>query len=149
MFHDNSARTAPDIAVYQSTDQSVINDTLTDITDLSVSVVLGRTYIIKAVLFGRGLVTGIKVAFSGTATMTNFSVGCPNAVTTVPPHWTALDVGRTIYGSNGTGIYPFLLEGTFIPATSGTLKIQAAEQPSDLGSIQILTGSHMLLWRMV
>jgi hypothetical protein len=123
------------------------NTTLADVTTLTVSVLAGRTYRFKAVLFVDTDATGgHKYAISGTATATRIKYEIKSLDNTalaykIASRQTAL--GGNAGEASGT-TYETIIEGTIVVNAAGTLTVQFAQNAAS-GTSSVLTDSTFIV----
>ena len=122
-------------------------------TNLSVSLVSGRTYSFSLVLLMSDSVAadGMKLDFNGgAATITNFRVNCAatNDTTGASVNFTAA-TSTTLAGvlniatMASTGTHMVTCNGTIVPSSSSTFIVRAAQNAHTTGTLTIYRGSFM------
>lgn len=127
------------------------NTTFADLTGLSVTVVAGKTYIVRAVLFATlSVAGGAKFQFGGTCTVTSglaqiHAIEAANNATVI---FAAKSTPKTLAGFQGTGSGPgtdmtFFIDATIVINAGGTLTLQFAQQVSNASNCIIKAASMM------
>lgn len=120
-----------------------------NVTGLSVNVTTGGTYNFQARVNGTAnTAAGIKLAMSGTASMTSSNVNCfaYNGTTL------AANTNQTSWGSDIlalTATYTdAIIEGSFVCQTGGTITLAGAQNASQTTATTIAVGSYMSVQRV-
>lgn len=121
------------------------NDTLANITGLSVTVAAGATYRFRAVLFiNMDSVAGQKVAIAGTATATAIiyaATALDSAAALSPTSSRATALGAAVADAAGANESTTTVEGTIAVNAGGTLTVQFAQSTTDANASTVLAGS--------
>lgn len=115
-------------------------------TALSVSVVSGRTYSFRVVLFvaDSTAADGIKVDFNGgSAAATDFRAHATLFDTALLLSTQVTALATSISQATVTGNGMFECYGTFVPSSSGTFIVRAAQNAHTAGTLTIQRGSHL------
>lgn len=117
--------------------------TLANVTGLSITVVAGRTYSFKAVLYTSSNVAGgVKAAIAGTATATAITYEAltfDGAVLLAQTRATAL--GTTVGAVTAVTAALIVITGTITVNAGGTLTVQFAQNASNGAASSVLVGS--------
>lgn len=135
---------------YKSSDENLASSTVLQNDDeLTVNVVGGNKYYFKACIFVNEINSGMKFALNGTSTVTTLKaiIKIYDTVLTALGRITAYNSPVT-HGHAASGSHEVLIEGTLIPATSGTLVVQWAQNTSDAGNLTVQTGSILTVERI-
>lgn len=128
------------------------NTTFAIIPGLTVSLLAGKTYVIKGhlTITASNAAAGIKVAIatpdtltltSGTMTGLNLNDATPNATTTA----TAL---ATAFGHATAAVTDVFFEGSIVVNAAGTLEIHAAQNASNASDMTVGVGSTLTVIRV-
>ncbi len=122
------------------------NATLADVTGLSFTVVAGKTYRIRAVLYVTADATGgSRVAIGGTATATTFRAIANIIGTAVAPVTIGTTLGSSL-GAFATGTSQWVqIDGYIVVNAGGTLTVMFAQSTAN-GTSSVLIGSSMTLF---
>jgi hypothetical protein len=122
------------------------NNTLANVTGLSVSLIAGRTYSLRAILYVTSNASGgAKVAVSGTATATAIRYRAKTFTsTTLSTHDQATTLGTAV-GASTSAVTAIEIDGTITVNAAGTLTIQFAQNASFGTASSVLVGSHMVV----
>lgn len=131
------------------------NTTLADVTDLSVTIEAGKTYLIDAEVFVAQNTTGAsKIALGGTATATNVRAVVSSAAyqgyneIQVNAFASAVEASATSPGSPPyASTYVFHVRGTITANAGGTLTVQFAQR-SATGTSSVAVGSSLVVRRV-
>lgn len=132
------------------------SSTLSNVTGLSVNVAAGKYYAIEAFLdvdISAAGPRGIKVALSGTATMTaiRFNTRMETVSTTPTIHWNAMTTALdSATGVAPTGSFTGLVRitGYCVVNAAGTLTVQHAQNSSGAGTTTVKKGSWLRVIEM-
>jgi hypothetical protein len=128
-----------------STQFDKTNDTLANVTGLSLNVAAGRTYTFRAVLHTTSDVSaGVKVAIAGTATATAivYEARTINAGAITQGRATALGTG--VGGVTAVTAAMIIIEGTITVNAAGTLTVQFAQNATNAAASSVLVGSSFM-----
>lgn len=120
-------------------------------TNLSVTVISGRTYAFSLSLFmsDSTAADGMKIDFSGgaagvtnfiaNAVLTNDTTGAAVNLTAATTAALATVINAAAMAS--TGVHLLVVEGSFVPSSSGTFIVRAAQNAHSTGTLTIKRGS--------
>lgn len=120
------------------------NDTLADITGLSVPLRAGNLYRFRAVLFTTSdVAAGVKaaVAFSGAVTNIIYEGFTVNAGATTQSRATAS--GTAVGAVTAVTAATITLEGSVAPSAAGNLTVQFAQNATNAAASSVLVGSYL------
>ncbi len=136
----------------KTSDQAVTSSvTLTDLSDLSVTLVSGRNYQFRAVVFVNkaNSLSGIRVALQGTATFNDlrYSIDIYDMTTrAIVANGISNALGTTVSKTTiSTGENRVIVDGCCSVNTGGTLKIQGAQGTVDANATTFRRGSCLLV----
>ena len=136
----------------KTADQSVTNsNVLADLSDLSVTLVAGRNYQFRAVIFVNNAnnLSGIRVALQGTATFNDlrYSIDIYDMTTrAIVADGVLSTLGSTVSKSTiATGDNRVIIDGCCSVNTGGTLKIQGAQGTADANATTFKRSSCLLI----
>ncbi|MBI3334567.1 hypothetical protein HYZ97_03710 [Candidatus Pacearchaeota archaeon] len=145
--------------VSKPSDQSIASSTtLTDDTALTAALNIAGTYGVEACIdISAGLANGgikIALAYTGTTTSYNgtavlFDVNVTNLPAGTMAHTQTIGAAIILYTSAAGGNGFCWIKGTIIVSTTGTLKVQWAQNASNVTATTVRTNSHMRVWRIL
>jgi hypothetical protein len=122
------------------------NDTLADVTGLSVDIKTGRRYAFRAVLYTTSdVAAGVKAAISGTATgsAVRYEALVYNAAA-IAAQTRATSLGSAVGGVTAVTVAMIVIEGTIVCSGTGTLTVQFAQNATNAAASSVLTGSSFI-----
>ncbi len=119
------------------------NDTLANVTDLSVSVVTGKTYAFRAVLFTTSNVAaGVKAAIAGTCTATAINYeGLTIDAAVIAAQSRTTTKGNAVGAVTAVTVAMIRIEGSIVVNAAGTLVVQFAQNVINAAASSVLVGS--------
>lgn len=125
-----------------------VDNTLSNITGLSETLIAGRTYFFEVWLYTTSNIAGgVKAAISGTCTAINIiyeaetvSAGVPVAIGTAR----STSMGNAVGDVTAVTVSKIYISGTITVNTGGTLTVQFAENAT-VGTSSVLIGSSMII----
>lgn len=124
------------------------NATLSNITGITSSLLAGRTYKFRVILYTTSNVAdGIKAAISGTCTATAIiyeALVIQTGVAVAPGTSRATALGTTVANVTAVTVATIIIEGTITVNVAGTLTAQFADNAGILTS-SVLVGSNMIV----
>ena len=123
------------------------DDTLANITGLSVNVTAGKTYCFYATLYTTANVAGgVKAAIAGTATATSIIYeGITTAAAGLAAQTRATALGTEVGGATTATAGLIRIDGTITVNAGGTLTVQFAQNASNGAASSVLVGSTFIV----
>jgi hypothetical protein len=123
------------------------NDTLADVTGLSVDIKTGRRYAFRAVLYTTSdVAAGVKAAISGTATGSAVRYeALVYAGAAIAAQTRAAALAAAVGGVTAVTAAMVVIEGTIACNGTGTLTVQFAQNATNAAASSVLTGSTLIV----